>query len=88
MLIGVLIFIIIGLGVIIGLLIKALLIQIKKNEVHENWIISVQEQVEKTYSIIKQLDDRQIFYTDDDVGIVFKEMVNLIGMLKTMVSNE
>ena len=37
-----LISIIVGLGVTVGVLIKALIIQVRKNAIHEKWIIDLQ----------------------------------------------
>lgn len=73
---------------IIGALVKVLSIQIKKNDIHEAWIISLQTQVETVYKTMKMLDDKQMFSKDDEVGSVFQEMVNLITSLNDMVFKE
>lgn len=83
-----LIFVIITLMVIIGVLVKALLIQIKKNGVYEGWIVSLQNNVETVYRTMKLLDDKQMFSKDDEVGLVFQQIVELISLLNEMVSKE
>lgn len=74
--------------VIIGVLVKALLIQIKKNGVYEGWIVSLQNNVETVYRTMKLLDDKQMFSKDDEVGLVFQQIVELISLLNEMVSKE
>lgn len=73
---------------VIGFLAKALTIQVKKNEVHEQWIVSLQNRVEEVYTTINQLDERQIFSKDDEVGAVFQQMVDLIASLNEMTTKE
>jgi hypothetical protein len=80
-------FIIVLLG-IIGLLSKALFIQIKKNDIHEKWIIDLQTKVEHIYDTITYLDNKQMFSKDDEVGSVFQEIVDLIKSLDQMISKE
>jgi hypothetical protein len=38
--------------------------------------------VENTYRRLKEIDDKQIFEKDDDVGFVFSEIVRLIENIK------
>lgn len=79
---------IIGLGVVIGFLIKALAIQVKKNSIHEQWIIDIQNKVENVYETIVKLDEKQMFSKDDEVGDVFQQMVKIIESLSDITSKE
>ena len=51
-------------------------------ETMENWTIQYKNLVENTYRRLKELDEKQIFEKDDEVGFVFSEMVKLIEFIK------
>jgi hypothetical protein len=55
--------------------------QLAINEIYEEWISDWRRQVLKTWTHIKLLDDKQLFEKDDEVGIVFRDMVELIKSL-------
>jgi hypothetical protein len=50
----------------------------RKNTIYENWTEQMYEKLTKLQSDIKQIDDKQIFESDDEVGVVFKELVEAI----------
>ena len=81
-------FVIIVLLVVIGFLTKALIIQVKKNEIYENWIAETQDRVEATYAVMKSLDDRGMFSKDDDVGEAFDKMVEVVTYLNSVTTKE
>jgi Na+-transporting NADH:ubiquinone oxidoreductase subunit NqrF len=81
-------FIIIVLLVVIGFLTKALIIQIKKNEIYETWIAETQNRVDATYEVMKSLDDRGMFSKDDDVGEAFDKMVQVVTYLNDVTTKE
>ncbi len=83
-----LIFLIICLLTLVGGLIKALIIQTKKNEIHEKWIVDLQNKVDSVYITMHRLDDKQMFAKDDEVGTVFQEMVELINTLNNYTSKD
>ena len=51
-------------------------------ETMQEWTIQYRTLVENTYRKLKEIDDKQIFEKDDDVGFVFSEMVKLIEFIK------
>lgn len=55
--------------------------QLAINELYSNWISEWREQVFKTYAHMQMLDDKEIFSKDDEVGVVFEEMKNVIQSL-------
>lgn len=63
------------------LLWKAGLRQLVINELYSQWIADWREQVLKTWAHMKMLDDKQMFEKDDDVGIVFQDIKNIIQSL-------
>ena len=70
------------------LLYKAGVRQLETNEVLEEninvleeWIKDFRADVFKTAAHIKLLDDKQMFEKDDEVGIVFRDMMDLIQKL-------
>jgi len=73
---------------IIILLIKAVNIQLNKNSIYQQWIIDLQNDVENVYKTIKNLDDKQMFFKDDEVGSVFYQMLDLIKSLNDKISKE
>jgi len=51
-------------------------------ETMENWTLQYRNLVENTHRRLKEIDEKQIFEKDDDVGFVFSEMVKLIEFIK------
>lgn len=60
----------------------ALDINLDKIETYQNWISDIKKEVSVTYTKLKDLDQKQMFEKDDDVGFVFSEIVKLIEKLK------
>jgi hypothetical protein len=79
---SVLLFVSIGINVYFGAMLNR---SIDKNEQYEQWISDIQLAISKTYANLKQIDDRQLFEKDDDVGFVFSDIVKLIGKLKSQL---
>jgi hypothetical protein len=55
--------------------------QFTMNEIYEGWIADWRTQVFKTWAHMKLLDDKQMFEKDDEVGVVFQDMVELVQSL-------
>jgi len=53
----------------------------------EDWISDFKADVQKTFADIKMIDDKQMFEKDDDVGIVFRDMMELIRKLIERTEN-
>lgn len=51
-------------------------------ETMQQWNVQYKNLVENTYRKLKEIDDKQIFEKDDDVGFVFSEIVKLIELVK------
>lgn len=49
---------------------------------YESWILKYQGIVKETYSLLKMVDDREIFERDDEVGFVFSNIVSIVNDLK------
>jgi len=71
---------------------RALSVQLKKIKTYEQlvvesdeWIVSVRNVVLTTYVQMKKLDDKGIFFKDDDVGVVFSELLNLLKRLNDRI---
>ena len=60
----------------------ALDVNLDRIETYQNWITEFKKDLTVTYSKLKDLDDKQMFEKDDDVGFVFSGMVKLIEKLK------
>jgi len=55
--------------------------QMLKAELYERWILEFSEDVLSTYQNIKEIDKKQMFEKDDDVGVIFQQMLELIERL-------
>lgn len=55
------------------------------NDYNEKRIIEIQQLSKKVYEDIKILDDKEIFSKDDEVGVVFQDMVNVIKWYNDIV---
>ena len=63
------------------LLWKAGLRQLEVNDLYESWIAEWRAEVFKTWMHMKLLDEKQMFEKDDEVGVVFQDMMTLIQSL-------
>lgn len=85
-------FVIIGLSLLVILLglgcyflYRLARIQLDKVALYEEWILSVREDVTDIYRRMIELDEKQWFQKDDDVGVVFRDMIKLIEWLDERV---
>jgi hypothetical protein len=67
-------------------------VQFKKIEIYESlienfttWITNTKSELQETYLKMKSIDDRGMFFKDDDVGFVFQELLNLISSLNKKI---
>ena len=51
----------------------------------ESWVVDIKYLINNTYNKLKNIDDRNIFEKDDDVGIIFTDIKNLIKYLNIKV---
>lgn len=71
---------------------KLLSIQFKKLSIYEKlledydaWVDQVKREMESTYVKMKSVDEKNLFYKDDDVGFVFQELLVLIKKLQDKI---
>ena len=69
-------------------LITSLNINLKKIEIYESWIVNYQEIVKETYLLLKEVDNKEIFEKDDEVGAVFSNIREIIQDLKEKTYEE
>ena len=72
-----LITIIVVLAIIVGALGYACYNLVKKVELYEDWTTEFQAEIEQVYIRLKEVDDKNLFEKDDDVGFVFSEIVRI-----------
>jgi hypothetical protein len=58
------------------------------NEQNENRIIRLKFLSEKVYRDMKELDSKELFQKDDEVGVIFSGMVDIIKWFDEIVQNE
>lgn len=49
----------------------------RKMDIYEEWIVRFRTQIEYVYTRMKEVDDRNLFDKDDDVGFVFTELLRI-----------
>lgn len=70
-------------AIVEGFVIRNLIL---KNERLEDFIVYLQDQVRNVLRNMKTLDDRHIFEEDDEVGVVFKGIADIIKELESVIS--
>lgn len=91
---SVILFIILIISVVANVfLYRALSIHIKKVIFYEDtvknyevWVNNVTNAVRNTYIRMKRIDDKDQFSKDDEVGVVFKELLNLLKHLNDRIN--
>lgn len=74
--------------VIVFLLYKAGVRQMEENDILSGWIEGFRRNVLKTSNELNELDSQGIFQKDDEVGIVFQDIVNLVNELNNITQEE
>lgn len=83
------VYILIGvLSVSIILLLYVLRNLYAKNKIYEAWIVQTRSEVETLHTNVTELDSAQMFEKDDDVGVVFTGIKELIESFKQKVIDE
>lgn len=59
-----------------------------KNKIYEQWIVDTQDDVEKLYSDMQELDSKQMFEKDDEVGTLYESVNELINDFRQKVNEE
>lgn len=89
--------ILISVGLIISIILnilayKALTIQLKKIKLYESWTLEyetwtsdVRDLVKSTYIKLKNVDEKGLFYKDDDVGFIFSDLLDLLKKLNDRI---
>lgn len=54
----------------------------RKNIIYENWTSDIRSKFDVLYTEIKNVDQREIFEKDDDVGVAFQEIKKIIEDFK------
>lgn len=74
------------------ILYKALSAQLKRINTYDmliddyyKWVLDIRTELNSTYIKIKNIDDKDIFYKDDDVGFAFQELLRLIKLVNDRI---
>lgn len=51
---------------------------LNREEIYTNWILKFRSRVEEIYKELKEIDEKHIFESDDEVGVVFSEIVKIM----------
>ena len=74
--------------VLSGVLAYLLTIAQNKIDIYEDWILEFQNDVNGVYQQLKNIDDKNLFEKDDDVGVIFSEIATLIDKLNTRIKTD
>ena len=75
------------LTIITTILIFALFNLLKKNEALEDFIAKQSDAINECDKRLKQIDDKGIFYSDDEIGWFFKELKKIQEALNEFTLN-
>ena len=67
---------------------KSLSKSFKINDILEGWILDFKNEIILLYKKVKYIDDRGIFESDDEVGILFQEIRQTISKTKNIIVDE
>ncbi len=69
-----------------------LVVSLKKTfnqiDILESWLIDFKILVKNTYNKLKSIDDRGIFVKDDDVGVLFTDLLNIIELTNKRIQTD
>ena len=69
-------------------LIYASYVAVKKIEIYEDNVIRFYEGATKILRTSRQLDNREMFENDDEVGALFQQLITVIGELRGIIYEE
>lgn len=72
----------------VGVLLYAVINLYRKNRIYENWITDTKSSVGDLQKNIRDIDSKQLFEKDDEVGVVYTGISDLIGELNKKVKEE
>jgi hypothetical protein len=52
-----------------------------------SWMITTENDISNTYEKLKEIDDRQIFEKDDEIGFMFTELTTTLEKLNDKIKN-
>lgn len=88
--ITILLLISIGVNIFIGLALAAQLKKIDKLEKeldnYDEYVVRFQDELKNTYIHLKEIDDRNLFEKDDDVGSTFSEILRIVKELDDKIN--
>lgn len=59
--------------------------QSNKIDVYENAILSFYTNADAALTLMRQIDESKMFESDDEVGGVFQQLVDVVGILRPLV---
>ena len=62
--------------------------KLKIIDIYEGWVIIARNRCHDAYLKLKSIDDRQMFEKDDDVGVVFSDILKLTKELNEKIEDD
>lgn len=57
-------------------------------DILEDWLIDFKQLINNTYKKLKNIDKRCIFEKDDDVGVIFKNILDIIELTNKRIQTD
>lgn len=57
-------------------------------EMYNDIVLRTKGRIEETYLQMKQLDDKQMFSKDDDVGVAFQEILSILAEFNSITQEQ
>ena len=58
------------------------------DQMYKDTVLKIKDRILLTYVSMKQLDEKEIFSKDDEVGVAFKEMLSILQDLNEITQEE
>ena len=55
--------------------------KLKIIDIYQDWVLTTISKLQNTYIRLKEIDDKQMFEKDDDVGVAFKNILDAVDSL-------
>jgi|APSaa5957512535_1039671.scaffolds.fasta_scaffold293607_1 hypothetical protein len=61
---------------------------VRKIEYYEDYVLRIRNQIMATLGKMRQLDSKQMFEHDDEVGVLFDDLMQTLGELRYIIYDE
>ena len=81
------IYLIISVVIVFAILLYTIFNLYRKNYIYENWIFETNDSLKDILDKWRAIDSKQMFEKDDEVGVVYEDIDELIKEIETRTTN-